>query len=155
MNRAILLLTTLITTISYGNQNNCFELDADIEFGENLISFDGKQATLQDHMDNNSKFSEVELWYENWGMHYLGTIGSPQRTSLLNDTARFYTLKEQQPARKRVVWSEDHKALILLEGWNSGYASKACKDLTAHKAMVGQFEKKYEAIEQELQKNLP
>lgn len=160
MKKMIILLAALVMSAMPAavqcNQNNCVELNRDIEFGKNSILFDGQQATIEDLMNNNPQFGEVELWYDNWGMQSLGTVGSPKWTSLFNDTARFYTLAKQQPGKPHIVWSEEQNALILLEGWNSGYAQEACNKLAQHKAMLDQFikkyEHKYEKIEREYQK---
>ena len=56
------------------NQNNCVELNRDIEFGKNSILFDGQQATIEDLMNNNPQF-QVELWYDNWVIKAWGKTG--------------------------------------------------------------------------------
>lgn len=134
------------------DQDTCVELDANM-WVKQSISFNGKEASIEELIKNNPTFNP-ELWYENFGMEDLGTIGSPKHTSFFNDIARFHTLAKQQPGGTKVIWLEKLNALILPEGWKSGYASETCNNLAAHKAMIAEFNKKYDAIEQEMQKTL-
>lgn len=156
MKKIVILLTALIgvaPAFSQCDQSNYVELDANM-WTQQHISFNGKEASIEELIKNNPTFNP-ELWYENFGtFEDLGTLKSPKCTSFSNAAARFHTLAKEQPGGTRIIWSENQNALLLAEGWKSGYALDACNKLVEHKAMIAEFNKRYDAIEREMERIL-